>query len=107
MFGVDFPSPYAPRPYGTEKSRDLTSLSNDPVRIYGFQIVTTRPKPKSFNRLCRQRAPVVSPCLARSTRCHPKHGVEPPRSDRMSFHHRGRAARQMDAVYRTDTYFSR
>ena len=29
--------------------------------------------------------------------------VEPPRWERMSFHHRGRPARRMDAVYRTDT----
>src|SRR3954453_5178782 len=75
MFEVYILTPYVSIPCVTTFSRALTSLSLDPVRDYGFHIVTTRPKSKRCRRLHPVQELVVSPCLASSTRCHPKPGV--------------------------------
>src|SRR3954454_16332619 len=75
MFGVDFLSPYVLMICNAGFSPDLTSLSHDPARGYGLRIVTTRANSKRFKRLRRRGTLVASPCPARSTRCHPKHGL--------------------------------
>src|SRR3981189_3113766 len=75
MFGVDFLSPYVLMIYNAGFSPDLTSLSHAPARGYGLRIVTTRANSKRFKRLRRRGTLVASPCPARSTRCHPKHGI--------------------------------
>src|SRR5258708_36726689 len=75
MFGVDFLNPYVPMVCNAEFSPDLTSLSHAPARGYGLRIVTTRANSKRFKKLRRRGTLVASPCPARSTRCHPKHGL--------------------------------
>src|SRR5260370_16737097 len=75
MFGVDSLSPYVLMIYNAGFSPDLTSLSHAPARGYGLRIVTTRANSKIFKRLRRRGTLVASPCPARSTRCHPKHGL--------------------------------
>src|SRR4051794_30136703 len=75
MFGVDFLNPYVLMICNAGFSPDLTSLSLAPARGYGLRIVTTRANSKRFKRLRRRGTLVASPCPARSTRCHPKHGL--------------------------------
>src|ERR1700682_2039829 len=75
MFEVYILTPYVSTLCVATFSRVLTSLSLDPVRDYGLHIVTTRPKSKRCMRLHPELALAVSPCAARSSRCHPKHGV--------------------------------
>src|SRR3954469_9647604 len=75
MFGVDFLNPYVLKICNAGFSPDLTSLSHAPTRGYGLRIVTTRANSKRFKKLRRRGTLVASPCPARSTRCHPKHGL--------------------------------
>src|SRR4051794_16587645 len=75
MFGVDFVNPYVLMICNAGFSPDLTSLKRVSVRGYGLRIVTTRANSKRFKRLRYRGALVASPCPARSTRCHPKHGL--------------------------------
>src|SRR2546423_10672334 len=77
MFGVNFLNPYVLMICNAGFSPDLTSLSHAPARGYGLRIVTTRANSKRFKRLRRRGTLVASPCPARSTRCHPKHGLVP------------------------------
>src|SRR5258708_37951856 len=77
MFGVDSLSPYVLMIYNAGFSPDLTSLSHAPARGYGLRIVTTMANSKRFKRLRRRGPLVASPCPARSTRCHPNHGLSP------------------------------
>src|SRR2546423_2807923 len=79
MFGVNFLNPYVLMICNAGFSPDLTSLSHAPARGYGLRIVTTRANSKRFKRLRRRGTLVASPCPARSTRCHPKHGLAPGR----------------------------